>query len=137
MAESAAAPAVAGPRSILRNRIVSQVTGLNVCEPLCRAEAIADGGVLEVVAPIDGSPESLLLLRRGGDVRGFYNVCPHAGRALNWAPGRFLVEQGLLICSAHGAAFRVPDGACVSGPCRGQSLREVPLRLDDGAVYLA
>lgn len=81
-------------------------------------------------------PESLLLMRRGDEVRAFLNVCPHAGRRLDWAPGRFLFDAGLLVCAAHGACFRVPDGHCVSGPCRGQSLTEVPLLLRDGAVHL-
>jgi nitrite reductase/ring-hydroxylating ferredoxin subunit len=117
--------------------MVSQVPAGDVREPLCMLEAIVDGGACEAVGMVDGIAEPLVLLRRGAEVRAFLNVCPHAGRALNWAPGRFLVEDGLLVCAAHGAAFRIPDGYCSSGPCRGQSLREVPLRIADGGVYQA
>jgi nitrite reductase/ring-hydroxylating ferredoxin subunit len=116
--------------------MVSQVTDDNVRTPLCRVEQITDGGVLEVEAPMDGAPESLLLLRAGATVRGFLNICPHAGRPLNWAPGRFLIEAGTVVCAAHGAMFSIPDGVCVQGPCRGSSLREVVLRVEDGAVLL-
>jgi nitrite reductase/ring-hydroxylating ferredoxin subunit len=117
--------------------MVSQVNGVNVSDPLCRVEQIADGGAFEVVAAIDGRHESMVLLRAGDIVQGFLNICPHAGRLLNWAPGRFLIEDGTLVCAAHGASFRIPDGLCVGGPCRGQTLREVALRIEQGAVHLA
>ena len=76
------------------------------------------------------------LLRSGERVAAFENECPHAARRLDWAPGRFLVEDGLLICAAHGAMFAIPGGECVSGPCRGESLQAVPTHVVDGAVDL-
>lgn len=85
-------------------------------------------------ASIAGVIEPLIVLRRGNDVRAFLNVCPHAGRRLDWAPGEFLVDQGLLVCASHGASFSVPDGECVSGPCRGQSLTPVAVRVSEGDV---
>lgn len=91
----------------------------------------------ELVTEVGGEPESLLLLRRGDSVRAFLNICPHAGRRLDWAPGRFLFDAGMLVCAAHGACFGVPDGVCVSGPCRGEQLKEVPVVLQDGAIHLA
>ncbi len=117
--------------------MVSQVTELHVREPLCRIDQIEDGGAFEAHAELAGERESLLLLRAGEVVRGFLNICPHAGRPLNWAPGRFLVEQGMVVCAAHGAGFAIPGGNCLSGPCRGNRLREVAVELIDGAVYLA
>jgi hypothetical protein len=42
-------------------------------------------------------------------------------------PDRFLNEDGtLLVCSTHGARFRVEDGLCVTGPCAGKALKRVP-----------
>lgn len=105
--------------------------------PLCRVDDIADPGVHEVHTTLAGANESLLLLRSGEQVRAYLNVCPHAGRQLNWAPGKFLLESGLLICAVHGASFNIPDGRCVMGPCRGASLSEVALRIDQGAIHLA
>ena len=81
-------------------------------------------GVSETHVMIDGFNQSVLLLRKGDTVRAFLNLCPHAGRPLDIAPGRFIVEDGYLICAAHGACFTIPDGECVAGPCRGQSLVE-------------
>ena len=106
-------------------------------EPLLALAAIEDGGLAEVEATVDGDAESLILHRDGTGVRAWFNVCPHAGRRLDWAPGKFLRSNGLLVCAAHGASFELGSGTCVAGPCRGQSLRTVAVEVRDGGVYLA
>ena len=99
---------------------------------------IADGGFAEVEATIDGDAESLVLYRVGDEVRAWLNVCPHAGRRLDWAPGQFLKSKdGHLVCAAHGASFELDRGDCVAGPCRGDALRAVPVQVRDGEVWLA
>lgn len=88
-------------------------------------------------AQIDGQPESLVVYRDGDAVRAWLNICPHAGRRLDWAPGRFLQgKDGSLICAAHGASFELQSGDCTAGPCRGQSLRAVAVRIEGDAVVL-
>ena len=105
---------------------------------LARLEQIENGGFAEVEVVLDGDAESLILHRDGDDVRAWLNVCPHAGRRLDWAPGKFLKsKEGLLVCAAHGAGFELAEGQCVAGPCRGDRLRAVPIKLRDDAVYLA
>ena len=99
---------------------------------------IADGGFAEVEATIDGYAESLVLYRVGDEVRAWLNVCPHAGRRLDWAPGQFLKSKdGHLVCAAHGASFELDRGDCVAGPCRGDALRAVQVQVRDGEVWLA
>ncbi|ROU04791.1 Rieske (2Fe-2S) protein [Lysobacter enzymogenes] len=106
--------------------------------PLIELERLADGGFAEVEATIDGDAESLLLYRDGDAVRAWLNICPHAGRRLDWAPGQFLKSKdGLLVCAAHGASFELGGGECVAGPCRGEALRAVAVDVRDGAVWLA
>lgn len=99
---------------------------------------IADDGFAEVEATIDGDAESLVLYRVGDEVRAWLNVCPHAGRRLDWAPGQFLKSKdGHLVCAAHGASFELDRGDCVAGPCRGDALRAVQVQVRDGEVWLA
>lgn len=99
---------------------------------------IADGGFAEVEAMIDGDAESLILYRLGDEVRAWLNVCPHAGRRLDWAPGQFLKSKdGYLVCAAHGASFELDRGDCIAGPCRGDALRAVQVQVRDGEVRLA
>ncbi len=99
--------------------------------------AIEDGGLVEVEGTVHGDAESLILHRDGERVRAWFNVCPHAGRRLDWAPGKFLRSDGLLVCAAHGASFELGGGECVAGPCRGESLCAVAVEVRDGGVYLA
>lgn len=98
---------------------------------------IEDGGFAEAEATIDGDAESLILHREGDSVRAWLNICPHAGRRLDWAPGQFLKSrEGHLVCAVHGATFELLGGVCVAGPCRGESLRPVAVAVRDGDVVL-
>ncbi len=106
--------------------------------PLACLQDIPDGGLSEVEAAVDGYPESLIVHRTGDRLHAWLNVCPHAGRRLDWTPGQFLLTaDGKLVCAAHGATFELAQGLCVSGPCRGQSLQAVALQVRDGKVWLA
>lgn len=105
---------------------------------LIALDSIADGGFAEAEAAINGDAESVILHRQGDDVRAWLNICPHAGRRLDWAPGQFLKSrEGLLVCAAHGASFELMQGECVAGPCRGQALHAVAVEVRDGQVWLA
>lgn len=98
---------------------------------------IQDGGFAEAEATLDGDAESLILYREGDRIRAWLNVCPHAGRRLDWAPGRFLKSKdGHLVCASHGASFSLESGECVAGPCRGASLRAVDVMVQGDDVLL-
>ena len=105
---------------------------------LARLEALPPDSLQEVEAVVDGDAESLLLYRDpAGGVRAWLNVCPHAGRRLDWAPGKFLrAKDGQLVCAAHGASFELANGECTAGPCRGECLRGVAVHCVDGDVRL-
>ena len=114
------------------------VMGSLNAEPLLSLEALADGALAEAGAVLGGDAESLILYRQGGEVRAWLNVCPHAGRRLDWAPGKFMhSREGLLVCAVHGASFELEGGLCVAGPCRGDALRPVAVEVRDGQVWLA
>ncbi len=108
-----------------------------VSERLCALSDLAEGSAIECADPREPEGATLVLLRSGDQVHAYLNVCPHAGRPLNWAPGRFLYAHGQLVCAAHGAAFRPEDGYCIGGPCRGESLRRVAIAIEGDAVHLA
>ena len=104
---------------------------------VARLEQIEDGGFFETEARIDGDDESLILHRNGDQVRAWLNVCPHAGRRLDWAPGKFLRDKaGHLMCAVHGATFELAEGVCIAGPCKGAALRAIDVDVRDGDVVL-
>lgn len=105
---------------------------------LCRHDEIADPGArgFELEGP-DGLID-IIVVRQGEAVHGYINSCPHQGTPLETFPDRFLSHDGRqLICSTHGARFRLEDGLCVEGPCKGQRLRPVHVIRDGGAITLS
>jgi len=104
---------------------------------LARVDQIEDGGFFETEARVDGDDESVILHRDGAAVRAWLNVCPHAGRRLDWAPGKFLRDkQGHLMCAVHGATFELAAGECIAGPCKGSALKQIDVAVRDGTVVL-
>ncbi len=99
---------------------------------LCALSDIPDAGAIEVTHAGD----SLIVIRYGDQAYVYQNMCPHAGRALNWAPGKFLLSLGQLVCAAHGASFKPENGECIGGPCRGQSLTRVDVAVVDGSICI-
>lgn len=109
---------------------------------LCEAAAVQEGAskaVHGVGLPAAGAAP-IFLVRHRGRLLGYLDSCPHIpGSPLAWRQDHYLrADRQRIVCHAHGAQFDIDTGRCVLGPCLGQSLTAVPLRLaDNGAVYLA
>ena len=81
------------------------------------------------------SLQGFLLITDDG-VRAYHNRCPHTGVSLNWSPHQFLDRDGAYVmCAVHGALFLTKTGECVHGPCVGQSLSALPVKIEDDMVY--
>ncbi|MBP6816393.1 MAG: Rieske 2Fe-2S domain-containing protein [Burkholderiaceae bacterium] len=84
---------------------------------------------------------ALVVLRHANGVVGYLNRCPHAGIPMNFSDDVFcLIEsdgQRDLLCPHHSALFRLPQGECHDGPCRGDRLTAVPLEVSEGVVRIA
>jgi naringenin degradation protein FdeD len=79
-----------------------------------------------------------MVIRHGTQVRVYVNACPHNGLTLDLVPGRFLNrERSHILCATHGALFRIEDGNCVAGPCRGGRLTSVRTAVCEGVVRVA
>ncbi|MBK8970753.1 MAG: Rieske 2Fe-2S domain-containing protein [Hahellaceae bacterium] len=80
---------------------------------------------------------AVFLVQFDGQLRAYLNRCPHLGIELNWMPDQFLESGGdLIICSTHGALFKIDDGLCISGPCQGQALTQLTIKHDAGGVFV-
>jgi nitrite reductase/ring-hydroxylating ferredoxin subunit len=99
----------------------------SVSGSLIRLPALPPEGLSEIELLVDGEAQSLIVRRQGDRLQAWMNICPHAGRRLDWSPGKFLVDKGRLVCAAHGAMFELERGECIAGPCKGSSL--VPVRV--------
>ena len=104
---------------------------------LCAVSDIVDGRAAEFDLELGGVRRLLFAVRRGDKVFVYLNYCPHMGRPLNFAPGRFLIGDGQEIyCAFHYACFRIEDGLCTDGPCKHFSLGRFPMEVRDGEVFV-
>ena len=111
---------------------------LDVERVICRLDDIEVAGARGFTIGTGDWPLRGFVVRSNDQVRGFINHCPHAGHPLNLRPHRFLTaDSALILCSSHGALFEKLTGLCVAGPCAGQYLRPVPLKVECGFVMLA
>ncbi|MDP9102760.1 MAG: Rieske (2Fe-2S) protein [Pseudomonadota bacterium] len=107
-------------------------------QTLCRLDEIADPGSKGFSFWTGEMVFRGFVVRRGDEVKGWRDRCPHIGTPLTFGDDRYLTRDGAhLICVTHGALFRPEDGMCVAGPCAGQSLRAWPVQVRDGAVIVA
>jgi nitrite reductase/ring-hydroxylating ferredoxin subunit len=103
---------------------------------LCRVEDIPEGEARGFSAA-PGGFTGLFAVNKGGTIRVYVNSCPHVGLPLEMLPHRFLdAKKQSIICTAHGARFRIEDGICITGPCMGEALESVPMRIVDGQVVV-
>jgi nitrite reductase/ring-hydroxylating ferredoxin subunit len=106
--------------------------------PACRLDDIPDGGAKGLVLPDpDGRALRVIVLRTGTDVIAYRNRCPHRGTPLDLHPNDFLDRDGrYLVCATHGAIFRKEDGYCLAGPCAGDGLEPIAVRVENGIVLV-
>jgi nitrite reductase/ring-hydroxylating ferredoxin subunit len=109
---------------------------------LCALSDIPDGGSAGFSVTGDDDPSAepvgLLAVRKDGALWLYVNRCPHVRLPLDFTPGRFLDRSATkILCANHGALFRIEDGACLAGPCRGHTLLAVANRIDSlGDVWI-
>ena len=105
---------------------------------LCDLSEIEDGNSNGFFAERNGKMESYIVVRKKDDAFVYLNSCPHIGSPLDFAPGRLLnPDKSMIMCSTHGALFRIEDGHCIAGPCADQALTHVPIIVRDGEIYLS
>ncbi|NKB34119.1 MAG: Rieske 2Fe-2S domain-containing protein [Pseudomonadales bacterium] len=79
----------------------------------------------------------LFAVKKDDEIHLYWNRCPHLGTPLEWQEDKFLDADGALIqCSTHGALFKIEDGHCLVGPCKGKNLQKVPFVIDNGMVMV-
>lgn len=117
--------------------------GLNPARPaagvvLCRLDEIPDPGSRGFHFHAGDKLFLGFVVRRGDDLKGYVDSCPHTGQPLGGPTGRHVTrENDLILCTGHGALFRIDDGLCTSGPCAGQRLGGWAVTVVDGAVVTA
>jgi nitrite reductase/ring-hydroxylating ferredoxin subunit len=104
----------------------------------CSLDELSHGTVrvVRLTPDAQGRPrEALVLIDAAQTPRAYLNLCRHLPVPLDAASRQFL-EDGQLRCLTHGARYRLEDGVCVFGPCRGEALLALALRVIDRDVFV-
>lgn len=104
---------------------------------ICHIEDLPENEGRGFLVDIDGECRAIVVVRRGMNVYGYLNICPHRGTTLDWMPDRFMDATGRqLQCATHGARFEVETGRCIAGPCAGRALTPVPIGVEQGHIHV-
>jgi nitrite reductase/ring-hydroxylating ferredoxin subunit len=102
---------------------------------LCAASDVTEGQ--PALVRLTHASSIIVLHLANGALAAYRNECPHMGIELDWDARRLMTRNArYLQCTGHGALFDPVSGVCVRGPCMGEALTAVPVRLDDGMVVL-
>lgn len=113
-------------------------THIDLERVICRLSDLDESNARGFAIGCGDWPLRGFVVRVREQVCGYVNRCPHAGHPLNLRPNSFLTGEGhLILCSSHGALFEKATGLCVAGPCAGQRLSAVDVKVDSGWVMLA
>lgn len=104
---------------------------------ICLRDEIENPGSMGFSITVREEEVEGFLVRYRNNVTAFVNQCPHTGATLNWMPDQFLnLEKDHIQCGLHGAMFRMNDGLCVWGPCRGQALQALQVDILNDEVWI-
>lgn len=81
---------------------------------------------------VSGRPYEVIVVNLGQSLSAYRNECAHQALPLNDAV--LDVSNGTLTCPWHGFCFDAGSGECLSAP--GAQLEQLPLRVDDGDVWV-
>lgn len=78
-----------------------------------------------------------LLVNDQGSFHAYVNRCRHMPTPLDFMRDQFLSEDRQhLMCYTHGALYEPATGLCIAGPCKGELLYRLPVRVDGGEVLV-
>lgn len=103
---------------------------------LCDLRDLSEGKALGF-DPYHEGRDSIFVVKVDGAIRAYRNSCPHLQVPMEYRKDRFLsADHRQIVCYAHNARFLPESGLCVYGPCLGQSLEPVPVKVEMGLLLL-
>lgn len=104
---------------------------------IARADEIAPGSVKKFWLICQKYRVDAFLVNDHGQFHAYVNRCRHMTTPLDYVRDEFFSEEGrYLMCYTHGALYEPATGFCVAGPCKGESLYSLPVRVEQGEVLV-
>ena len=104
---------------------------------VARIEELAPGTVKKFWLICQKYRIDAFLVNDEGEFHAYVNRCRHMPTPLDFIRDQFLSEDGrYLMCYTHGALYEFGTGTCIAGPCKGETLYRLPVRVEAGEVLV-
>ena len=105
--------------------------------PICHKDDIPENSAKGFSLEARSGEITFFVIRKNAKYFAYVNSCPHTNINLEWVPDQFLdINNELIRCSLHGAKFQIEDGYCIFGPCLGQQLKPLEIRIEGDDLQL-
>jgi nitrite reductase/ring-hydroxylating ferredoxin subunit len=105
---------------------------------VARVEEVKPGSVKKFWLICQNYRLDAFLINDHGNFHAYVNRCRHMTTPLDFIRDQFFSEDGRhLMCYTHGALYEPATGLCVSGPCKGESLHSLPVRVYQGEILVS
>ena len=105
---------------------------------LCALEDVPEDGSNGFLVKTRKGQFGAMVVRKADEFFVYINSCPHIGTPLDIKAGEFLNQnRSHILCTTHGALFRIEDGYCISGPCVGSNLMALHAVMEGGEVFIS
>jgi nitrite reductase/ring-hydroxylating ferredoxin subunit len=102
---------------------------------LCPTSDIPDPGSKSFQLEDNNDTLDIFVVHKDGEFHAFINRCPHTGVNLEWLEDQFLDRNlSFIQCATHGALFEIDTGHCIHGPCAGDKLMAVKIKIIDNTL---
>jgi nitrite reductase/ring-hydroxylating ferredoxin subunit len=107
-------------------------------KPLAKVTDVPNGKSLKIYFQRSGKMVEGFLACYQGKIVAYENECRHLPVSLDYGLGRFFTRDGkFFICQTHSALYDPLTGLCTDGPCVGEKLRPIRIRVAGGKIWLA
>ena len=116
---------------LLRDKRIMAAQSRDGCRVVARVGDLAPGSVKKFWLICRKYRIDAFLVNDRGKFHAYVNRCRHMPTPLDFVRDDFLSDDGrFLRCYTHGALYEFATGRCVDGPCKGESLHRLPLRVE-------
>jgi len=106
-------------------------------EPIASVDEVPPGHSKKFLVRTGGEEVEAFVVNVGGAFHAYVNRCRHMPTPLDFVRDEFLSDDGrFLRCYTHGALYEFASGRCIEGPCKGESLYRLPVRVDNDEVLV-
>ena len=106
-------------------------------QQVASAEELPQGSSKKFTLSCNGDRVEGFVVNFRGSYYAYLNRCCHIPMPMDWFENQFLSEDGcFIVCATHGATYEPATGECVAGPCPGEYLERLPLRVVGGTILV-